>query len=97
VAAAWDRGWPDGGEWRRLGADDQALAVHGCDPKSLLQLPNSDGLGDAFIAKMLTDIPLLRQLPRGSVNVYFQQITKDSKRLLIEAGDITIESEEIQS
>ena len=69
---------------------------YGCDPKALLQLPNSDGLGDAFIAKMLIDIPLLKMLPRGSVNVYFEQVSKDAKRLLIEAGDITIASEEIE-
>lgn len=70
---------------------------YGCDPKALLQLPNADGMGDAFIDKMLIDIPLLRQLPRGSVNVYFQQRTKDTKGLIIEAGDISITYDEIQT
>jgi len=70
---------------------------YGCDPKALLQLPNADGMGDAFIDKMLIDIPLLRQLPRGSVNVYFQQRTKDTKRLIIEVGDISINYDEIQT
>lgn len=70
---------------------------YGCDPKSLLQLPNSSGLGDAFIDKMMEDIPLLRQLPRGTVNVYFEQAGLDSKRLLIEVGDITIPYDEIQN
>lgn len=69
---------------------------YGCDPKALLQLPNSSTLGDAFIEKMLEDIPLLRQLPRGAVNVYFETIAKDQKRLLIEVGDITITYDEIQ-
>lgn len=70
---------------------------YGCDIKALLQLPNADGLGDAFIDKMLLDIPLLRQLPRGSVNIYFQQLSKDTKRLIIEVGDIHINYDEIQT
>lgn len=70
---------------------------YGCDPKSLLQLPNANGLADAFIDKMMEDIPLLQQLPRGSVNVYFEQINKDTKRLLIEVGDITIPYDEIKT
>lgn len=70
---------------------------YGCDPKALLQQPNSNGLGDAFIDKMMADLPILRQMPRGSVNVYFEQLTKDSKRLLIEVGDITIPYDEIET
>lgn len=70
---------------------------YGADVKSLLQQPNSSGLGDAFIDKMMADIPILRQLPRGAVNVYFEQVNKDTKRLLIEVGDVTIPYEEIQA
>lgn len=69
----------------------------GCDPLSLLHQPSTSGLGDAFIEKMLTDIPILRQLPRNAVNVYFEQVTKDRKRLLIEVGDVTIPYDEIQT
>lgn len=70
---------------------------YGSDPKALLQLPNADGLGDAFIDKMLVDIPILKSLPRGSVNVYFETINKDQKRLLIEVGDTLIPFDEIQT
>lgn len=70
---------------------------YGSDPKSLLQLPNNAGLGDAFIDKMLTDIPLLRQLPRGTVNVYFEQVGNDRKRLLIEVGQVTVPYDEIET
>lgn len=68
---------------------------YGSDIKSLLQQPNSSGLGDAFINKMLNDIPILQQMPRGSVNVYFEKVSKDRKRLLIEVGDVTIPTDEI--
>lgn len=70
---------------------------YGSDPKSLLQLPNTSGLGDAFIDKMMIDIPVLRQLPRGTVNVFFEQIANDQKRLLIQVGEVTIPYDEIQT
>lgn len=70
---------------------------YGCDPKALLQMPNASGLGDAFIDKMMEDIPLLQQLPRGAVNVAFEQIAIDKKRLLIQVGDILINYDEIRA
>lgn len=70
---------------------------YGSDPHSLLQQPNSSGLGDAFINKMIEDIPVLKQLPAGTVNVYFEQVSKDTKRLLIEVGSLVIPYEDIEA
>lgn len=68
---------------------------YGSDPKSLLQQPNAAGLGDAFIDKMSTDIPLVGALPSGAVNVYFEDISNDRRRLLIEVSDglVTVDQE----
>lgn len=70
---------------------------YGCDPKALLQQPQSSGLADEFIDKMMTDLPILKQLPRGTVNVFFQPIGKDGKRLLIQVGETMIPFEEIRA
>lgn len=69
---------------------------YGSDIHALLQQPQASGLGDEFIDKMMADIPILRQLPRGSVNVYFEEVGNDSKRLLIQVGDIEIPYDEIR-
>jgi len=70
---------------------------YGCDPYSLLQKPQSSSLADEFVDKMMTDLPILRQLPRGTVNVFFQNVGKDSKRLLIQVGETMIPFEEIRA
>lgn len=68
---------------------------YGSDPQSLLQQPMSSGMGDAFIDKMIADIPLLASLPAGAVNIYFEDIGNDRKRLLIQIADslVTVDSE----
>lgn len=71
--------------------------TYGSDPLSLLQKPHSEGLADAFVDKMLEDLPFLRSLPAGSVNVYFEQINKDTKRLIIQAGSVIIPFEQIET
>lgn len=70
---------------------------YGSDPLSLLQLPNSDGIGDAFIDKMLFDLPVLKQMARGTINVFYETTSKDTKRLLIQVGEVTIPYEEIET
>ena len=57
---------------------------YGSDPQSLLQMPMMTGVGDAFIAKMVNDVPILQAFPRGSLNIYFQEIGNDSKKLIID-------------
>lgn len=70
---------------------------YGADPKSLLQQPMSSGLGDQFIDKLATDVPLIGGMPAGAVNVYFQQIDKEKKRLLIEVADSLVTVDESRS
>lgn len=60
---------------------------YGSDPKSLLQMPNSAGLGDQFIDKLIVDVPVVAALPSAAVNVYFEQIDKESKQLIIQVAD----------
>lgn len=63
---------------------------YGSDPHSLLQQPNSSGLADSFIDKMFEDLPALKTLPRGSVNVYFEQASKERKILHIQVANVTV-------
>lgn len=70
---------------------------YGSDPVSLLQKPHSEGLADAFIDKMMEDLPVLRSLPAGSVNVYREQVNKDSFRLIIQAGSVSIPFEQLET
>jgi hypothetical protein len=58
---------------------------YGSDPHQLLQKPNSDSLGDALLAKMRTDIPVIDALQDGAVNLYLQDMPDgNGKRLLVE-------------
>lgn len=63
---------------------------YGCDLKAMLQLPNSESLGDSFITKMMEDIPPLAALPRGAVNLLLEQVSNDTKRLTIQIGELLI-------
>jgi hypothetical protein len=42
----------------------------GNNAADLLGEPNSEGIANDFIKKMLNDLPILQVLPSGSVNVY---------------------------
>lgn len=64
---------------------------YGADAKALLQKPNSAGLGDQFIDKMINDVPVLAAMPSAALNVYFEQVDKESKRLIIQVADTLVE------
>jgi hypothetical protein len=64
---------------------------YGSDIAALLHQPLSSGAGDALIAKMKEDIPLLSALPDGCVNLYLADRGIDSKTLIIEAFGEQIE------
>lgn len=84
--------------WLRTPPNGYLGSGYGSDIHSLLQKPMTAGLGDALIAKMIEDIPLLGQLPNGTVNVYLQRVpgSNDQTELLIEVADqyITISGQE---
>jgi hypothetical protein len=61
--------------------------TYGSNVHELLQQPMSTVSGDIIIQKMFEDIPVLATLPRGSVNIYIQDIPErpnDAKKILVE-------------
>lgn len=82
------------------GADIQAMITHwlntpvngyigsdyGCDPKALLQNPQSIGVANAFIKKLKKDVPILAVLPSNSVNLYSVQRGVDGLDIVLEVA-----------
>ncbi len=63
--------------------------------KDLLQKPmNSTALADREIRKLQRDVPILTQLPKGSITLFAEDIDKETKRIILDiAGNqITIDS-----
>lgn len=77
--------------WLQVPINGYLGSGYGSNLPDLLQQPMSTPMADVFIEKMLNDIPILRSLPPGSVNVYISDRPgrKDAKDLLIEVlGDV---------
>ena len=66
---------------------------YGNDIKSLLQQPQNAALGDAFVEKLITDVPVLGNMPSGTVNVYMENIGKEQQRLIIDLAGTVVASE----
>jgi hypothetical protein len=66
---------------------------YGNDIKSLLQQPQNAALGDAFVEKLITDVPVLGNLPSGTVNVYMENVGKEQQRLIIDLAGTVVTSE----
>lgn len=60
---------------------------YGSAPQDLLQKPMSSGLGDAFVAKLENDVPVIGALQNNAVDVYFEDKGIDSKTLHIVVMD----------
>lgn len=75
--------------WLRTPPNGYLGSSYGADLLELLQKPLMAGAGDALIAKMLLDIPLLSMLPSGSINVFMQNVegTIDERELIIQVAD----------
>ena len=64
-----------------LGAD------YGQDGKSLLQVAFTDTTrADAFLQKMIEDIPILQVLPPGSLNLFSVKTAPDKTEIMIEVA-----------
>ena len=63
---------------------------YGSDIKALLQNPHGAGLADAFIDKMRTDLPVLRLLPAGSINLYFRDHGPDKRELIVDVAGMSV-------
>lgn len=63
---------------------------YGQDANSLLQIPFSNAAeADAFLQKLMTDVPVLRVLPAGSLNLYSVKTAPDKVEIVIEvAGQV---------
>lgn len=57
---------------------------YGQDLPSILQTPQSAGLGDEFVSKMREDVPILGLLPAGAVNVYAADQGYDKLNIVVE-------------
>lgn len=66
---------------------------YGNDIKSLLQQPQNAALGDAFVEKLIADVPVLGNMPSGTVNVYLEAVGKDRQRLIIDLAGTEVASE----
>lgn len=81
--------------WLRTPPNGYLGSSYGADIKALLQSPMSAGLADAFIDKMLEDVPILAALPAGTVNLYAEELSNDTLRLVIDLNGslITVDNE----
>lgn len=66
---------------------------YGNDIKSLLQQPNNSVLGDAFIEKLIIDVPVLASMPAGAINVYLEPVGNDRQRLIIDLAGTEVTSD----
>jgi hypothetical protein len=64
---------------------------YGQNINALLQQPQMDGAADAVLQKLLSDVPILKSLPAGSVNLYGMQTAPDRLDLVIEVAGQVIE------
>lgn len=64
---------------------------YGCDLNSLLQLPISkvNQVADSLLDKLKKDVPILKALPAGSVNIFGQKVpeTFDKYEIFITVYD----------
>jgi hypothetical protein len=66
---------------------------YGCDPKSLLQNPQSIGVADAFLKKLKKDVPVLSALPANSVNLYAVPSGVDRLDIFIDVAGTALQIE----
>jgi len=64
---------------------------YGQDVKSLLQLAQTSGAPDAFLAKLRDDVPALQVLPPGALNLYAVASAPDRLDLMIEVAGQAIQ------
>lgn len=76
--------------WLKTPPNGYLGSGYGADLMALLQRPMAEGIGDAFIDKMIADIPVLGALPAGAVNIYYEDSGNDTKLLHIQVLDSLI-------
>ncbi len=63
---------------------------YGQNTKALLQLPQLDGSPEEYLQKLKDDVPILKALPEGGVNLYGIHTAPDRLDLVIEVAGRTL-------
>lgn len=77
--------------WLNTPVEGYLGSGYGQDAKALLQLAQSSGRPEAFLAKMRQDIPALQMLPPGSLNLYAVRTPPDKVELFIDVAGAAIQ------
>lgn len=70
--------------WLRTPQDSYLGSDYGNSLKDILQSPQSAGLADSQIRKLINDVPILSILPRSSINIYSVDVAPDKVHIIIE-------------
>lgn len=72
------------GHWLATPAGAYLGSTYGSPALELLQKPMNDpGAGDAMLAKMRADLPIMEALPAGAIDIYLHDEGIDRRRLEI--------------
>lgn len=77
--------------WLKTPVNGYLGSDYGQDIKSLLHLPQSDGLPEAQLQKLRSDVPAIQALPNGATNLYRINTTPDRLDLIIEVAGMAIQ------
>jgi hypothetical protein len=77
--------------WLKTPTNGYLGSDYGQDAKSLLQRPHADGLADAFLQKLRTDVPIVGAMPSEDVNLYAINTPPDKTEIVIEVAGTGIE------
>lgn len=70
-------------------------STYGAPTEDLLQKPLSSPIGDAYLAKMREDIPVLGRLPAGVISLYAENNGMDRKNLYIDINGSAVSIENL--
>lgn len=59
---------------------------YGNNAGDLIANPQSMGVADSFIKKLINDVPILQILPKGTINVYGISSPPDKMQLVLEVA-----------
>lgn len=80
--------------WFQMHANGYLGQSYGHYLKDLLQKPMNAMHADELLRKLIKDVPILAELPKGSINLYQEDLSNQHKRLILDlAGrQVTIDS-----
>ncbi|SER36012.1 MULTISPECIES: hypothetical protein [Pseudomonas] len=72
--------------WLSTPVDGYLGSGYGSNLKDLLQQPLNTALADAFLAKLTEDVPILAKFPPGQLNLWAENVGKETLRIVIDLG-----------